>query len=111
MAKFKLRMEPVVIQVKNIIEYINNWKIEFYLKPRRNKIYTFKQNDNDNENIRWVFKNEKRIEFIIKNLTTELKDTIKKQVEKEHCSCKFTQRKIEEDYLMIVTEKSLCVIS
>ena len=102
-------MESVNVQAKKVIEHVYNWKFEYYLKPREYTIYTF--NANDDENIRWVLKNGKKIQFIIKNLTTELNDTIKKEVGKVNCSCKITKRKKEDDYLMVIKESSLCVIS
>jgi len=104
-----LNMEYYNIQANKVVEHINNWKIEFYLKPRKSLSYSFIPNND--ENIRWTFKNANKIEFIIKNLTTELEDLLKKEVKKENCSCKITKRKKEQDYLMIIKEKSLCVIS
>lgn len=110
MAKLiNLNMENCNVQAKKVVEHINNWKLEFFLKSRVNSTYDFKENDD--ENIRWTFKNAKKIQFIIKNLTTELEDIIKKEVKKENCSCKITKRIKEEDYLMVIKEKSLCVIS
>lgn len=97
------------LQANKVVEHIKNWKLEFYLSPRRNTFYTFIPNNNSN--VRWIFKNEKKIEFIIKNLTTELENILINEVNKENCYCKITKRIKEDDYLMVVKEKFLCVIS
>ena len=36
-----LNMEYYNIQANKVVEHINNWKIEFYLKPRKSLSYSF----------------------------------------------------------------------
>lgn len=102
-------MENTNLQANKVVEHIKNWKLEFFLSPRRNTFYSFIPNDD--ENIRWTFKNSKKIEFIIKNLTIELENILINEVNKQNCYCKITKRIKEKDYLIVIKQKSLCVIS
>ena len=62
--------------ITKVIQHINFWKHEFFLKPK-NYNYSYKIIPNDDDYIRWNFKNSKKIEFYIKcNLTAELKSLL-----------------------------------
>lgn len=99
------------IQVKKIIEHVDNWKTLFNIKTRKYLIYTFIPNEDSN--VFWGFQNSNKIEFIIKKLTVELKNAIQKELKKNSCSCKFVKMQKYDDYeyKLIVKEKSVCVIS
>lgn len=108
-----LKTEQEIIHVKRIIENVKFWRFDYYLIPRVHIQPFFSKNDD--VNVRWVFKNANRIEFIIKNFSPELKKYIKEELSKDGCSGKFIKKKKNKNedfqYMLIVKEKNLCVIS
>lgn len=99
-----LKLDIYYTNIKRILNFVEDWKFEFYLtnmpgiKPETTK--------NNYEKVRWIFKNQNKIELIIKIYSNDYIKTLEKELNRVNCKIK-TIKMSNQNHKVIIREKNL----
>lgn len=84
---YDMKTDVNYVYIKRILHFVDDWKFDFFLTNKQKLRHKKLQNDNDI--VRWTYKNPERLELVIKNYSQELKKMLIQELNNVNCGVKF----------------------